>query len=577
MRVPSLPGILTVVALFALGLMISSHLHAQTPKLAATAGATTATADTIPGDSPTDDTGTVFTVSGKVDARTSATLETIAPGRLVVVYRGGVVPLNAEALIAGCSGRVVSHLRLFGASAIQVSGDADAAIARLLAQPEVSAVLHDRIVKAHALTAFPLQARATTAAPAPGISVAGVPALPFPRLKAPLVFPAVPVDESGPAVPSSPATYYNSPQGWATLLAGGYGKQVPGGPAVGPWNTTQGAGIRIAVLDSGVDEAHPAIAPNLALNLSEVDQAAMPSACDDGSPRDQSGHGTFTASLAAAATGGMVLGVAPQATILNIKVLQRMPAATGATHQAQCEAGAANGLLSWVLQGIQDAVANHASVISLSLGTLVDVTTGDGAGWQAQMDSVTYAAMQAGAVLVAAAGNDGVDLSKGQYVELPAQARGVLPVVASTNPACAENLAVNATCAPGPVTLASYSNFGGSLNAIAAPGGSYPEGADFSVSGFVRGACSNGLSNTTDGMPAEGHSFGCFGLGHVDYVQATGTSAAAPLVAGAAALLRAAHPGWTAAQVVSAMRSSATIGGSMVEPVLNLPAALALQ
>jgi subtilisin family serine protease len=333
--------------------------------------------------------------------------------------------------------------------------------------------------------------------------------------------------------------------------------------------------VRIAVLDSGVDEAHPDIAPNLVFNLSEVDQSAatgLPSACDDGSPQDQQGHGSWTASLAAGAMGpgtGLVIGVAPAASLLNIKVLERLPdpSSTASDPATQCRTGQAGGLLSWVIQGIEDAMAHHANVINLSLGTVVDLESGEGAGLQATFDRVTYAATQAGVVVVASAGNDGLDLSNPRYIELPAQARGVLAVVAATNPACAENLATGAVCAAGPVTLPYYSNFGGPLNAIAAPGGSLPEGADSGVSGWVRGACSMGLAGTADGPPADAaHSFGCFSLGHAQYLQAMGTSASAPLVAGAAGLLMAAHPGWTAEQVVAALRSSA-------ETTRSLPAA----
>jgi subtilisin family serine protease len=130
-------------------------------------------------------------------------------------------------------------------------------------------------------------------------------------------------------------------------------------------------------------------------------------------------------------------------------------------------------------------------------------------------------------------------------------------VVASTNPTCAENLTVGATCAAGPVTLAYYNNYGAPLNAIAAPGGSYPVGGDTAVSGWVRGACSNGIANTADGLPVDSaHSYGCFNLGHTPYVQAMGTSASAPLAAGAAALLFSANPGWTPDQVVAAMRAN---------------------
>ena len=485
--------------------------------------------------------------------------ETFAAGRLVVVYRGGTVPANADAIAAQAGARSVTHLRRFGLSALQFQGDESAAIARLKARPEVQAVLHDRMVTAHAVLLV-----SHTFSDAPG--------LPDGLLPMPIHRPVLPL---APLAPYD--TDYTSPQGWAVVQSGGFGDSIPGGPATGPWNTTLGAGSRIAVLDSGVDSSHPDIAPNLELNLSEVNQEAVPSPCDDGSPQDQSGHGTWTASLAAGALGpttGQVIGVAPHAALLNIKVLERMPG-YGAGTLTQCENGEAGGLLSWVLQGIQDALANHADVISLSLGTLVDTSTGDGAGWAAQFNSITYAAAQAGVTIVAALGNDGVDLSGGTLMELPAQSRGVLPVVAATNPACAENLTTGAVCAAGPITRPYYSNYGATLNAIAAPGGSYPQGSGAGVTGFVYGACSSGLTNTLDGLPANGRSFGCFGLGHTAYVQAIGTSAAAPLVAGAAALLHAAHPGWTPAQIVAALRSTASTNPAMAEPELDLSAALA--
>jgi lantibiotic leader peptide-processing serine protease len=270
--------------------------------------------------------------------------------------------------------------------------------------------------------------------------------------------------------------------------------------------------------------------------------------------------------------------VAPAATILNIKVLQRMPSATtaGETQAQQCEEGQANGLLSWVMQGIEDAITNHADVISLSVGATADLTTGDGAGLLAAFNQITYAAAQANIVLVASAGNDGLDLSNPRYVELPAQSRGVLALIASTNPACAQNTVAGATCVPGPTSLASYSNFGAPLNALAAPGGSYPAGSDDTVSGWVRGACSSGKPGTLDGLPSDStQSFGCFDLGHTQYMQAMGTSASAPLAAGVTALLRAAHPDCTAADIVNALRNSAVSAPGLPVPQVNAATALA--
>lgn len=491
-------------------------------------------------------------LSPAVTAQTASPLAATAQRKMLVVYRDGAIPADADNMALRAGGRMLHKHARFGAALI--SGTA-ASESTLRSDPNVEYVVEDRLV-----TASQLQVRTTDAN----------------NVNAPTVHTSAPTIAMPP---DGPDTFYtDSPQGWAVRVVGGYGGGIAGGPAAGPWATSTGKGVRIAVLDSGVDRTHPDIAPNLLLNISEIDQTQQPSACDDGSPQDQSGHGTWVASLAAGAAGsttGLTVGVAPGAALLNVKVLQRMPG-SGSTTAEQCTNGQPSGMLSWVLQGIDDAIAQKADVIVLSMSVTLDLYSGDAAGLKASFDRVTHAASDAGAVLVAAAGNDAFNFANSRYVSYPAQSRDVLAAVASTNPDCAEDLTAGDVCAAGLVTMAYYSNYGAPLNAVAAPGGSYPQGGNYAVSGWVRGACSTGLPNTTDGLPAtSGRSFGCFNLGHIGYMQAIGTSASAPLVAGVVALVKAAHPDWSASTIVAAVRASAVPTATMPYGVVNAVTALA--
>ncbi|MDF6045549.1 S8 family serine peptidase [Streptomyces sp. JH14] len=160
-----------------------------------------------------------------------------------------------------------------------------------------------------------------------------------------------------------------------------------------------GAGVRVAVLDSGVDAAHPDLAPRIVDSKSFVPGETI---------TDRLGHGTHTASTIAgtgAASDGKERGVAPEADLLVGKVLS----------------DEGPGLDSWIIAGMEWAArTEHAKVISMSLGD---------ANRHAQNDPMSMAVneltAETGALFVVAAGNEGT----GPYtVTSPATADAALTV-----------------------------------------------------------------------------------------------------------------------------------------------------
>lgn len=136
-----------------------------------------------------------------------------------------------------------------------------------------------------------------------------------------------------------------------------------------------GAGIKVAILDTGIDSNHPDLKDNYKGGYNFV--------YDNNDPYDDSryGHGTHLAGIIAARDNGTgVVGVAPEVSIYALKVLN----------------GGLMGSTTDILSAIEWAITNKMQVINMSFG--------------AQMDSQAFrdacdAAFKAGIVLVAAAGN----------------------------------------------------------------------------------------------------------------------------------------------------------------------------
>lgn len=141
------------------------------------------------------------------------------------------------------------------------------------------------------------------------------------------------------------------------------------------WPVTKGAGARVAVLDTGVDCAHPDLAPNCAKGHNVLNPRLPPD--------DDKGHGTHVSGIIAGALNWKgVAGMAPEATILPVKVLN----------------SSGSGKVSEIIEGMTWAVKNKADIINMSLGA---------PKFSEAQGKAVKAARAAGVLVIAAAGNDG--------------------------------------------------------------------------------------------------------------------------------------------------------------------------
>ena len=277
-----------------------------------------------------------------------------------------------------------------------------------------------------------------------------------------------------------------------------------------------GDSARVAVLDSGIDRYHPDLMSNIDVVYSMSFIPEDPLLPDNQWDIDFAGHGTHVSGIIAAADNAFgVIGVAPDATIIAVKVL---------TWMAHMDPPGAYGDFSWIINGVLYASTEaDADIINMSLGAYFPKSGHVPEGWPplpareaayylSIRNRVLNFASQQGVTVICATGNNSINLNHDhEWMVLPAQAGNGL-AVSATGPLNQEN----------PDTLAFYSNYGTSVIDVAAPGGNidvnlvfpFPLVYDWVFSTFPGG-----------------------------WAWGLGTSMAAPHVAGVAALIVGQHGG----------------------------------
>ncbi|SFL13588.1 Subtilase family protein [Halogranum rubrum] len=300
-------------------------------------------------------------------------------------------------------------------------------------------------------------------------------------------------------------------------------------------DVTTGAGTRIAVVDSGVDDSHPDLAGVVNDDLSEnVSEDEF-----DFRPNGAGSHGTHVAGTIAAtnsndAPGGGVLGTAPDTEIVSYRMFSGVEGKQG------------DGYAGWV-----KAAEAGCDAINYSVGFPAPFVYPD--QYPSLLEELRIAEQVAeyvrsqGTVIVNSAGNDGLDMSPESTLSLPTEAEGVFGVSATGPIGCgwggkhSDNEAkwLTGNRLEEPTTQpAFYTNYGSAVDISAAGGNADLEALDAEV----EGAQIDLVYSTIPG----------------GYGWKAGTSMAAPQVSGAVALVRSLRPDASVEEVESLIEETAS-------------------